>query len=209
MKKVLSLLLCTLFVLSFAACSKNKTENATTQETDTPIAQKTDAPATQQAETAVGTSNPNTVDNYTLGALVTINGETEFKLNGLRLDGNRSAPENNGKDTATTGIRSGFFLDERIEFYLDTDYRKPDSEDVKVLCVKHRPYSEYSDISFDSLLEEAAFTETFTEQPADASCFDPYVFSENFGEGNYDVLFTYKGEIVYYIVIQLTPETAS
>ena len=44
------------------------------------------------------------------------------------------------------------------------------------------------------------------QESEETSCFDPYVFSEEFGEGDYDVLFTYQGEIAYYLVINLTPE---
>jgi len=200
MKRWIVLLLCAAFLATFAACAKTQggSETETTDGGNT----------TQEATSEAVSQSPESTDNYTLGTLVTVNGNTPFKLNGLRLDGNRSASENNGKEFATQGIRAGFFLDERIAFYLDTDYRAPESEDVKVVCVPHRDFAEYEKMSFDAIAEKAAFTEIFTEQPADASCFDPYVSSEDFKEGDFDVLFTYQGEIVYYIVINLTPEQA-
>ena len=202
MKRFTALLICAVLVFLFAACSKTGGESVSND--DTTSAAQQEVTATSQA-----IENAESVDNYTLGTLVTVNGDTDFKLKGLRLDGNRSTAENNGKDFATEGIRSGFFLDERISFYLDTDYNNPDSEDVKIICLPHRAFEEYKKMTFDEMTEKAAFVETFTVQEADTACFDPYVFSEDFGEGDYDVLFTFKGEIVYYLIINLTSETVS
>ena len=197
MKKALAILLSCILAISFAACSKKESSESTDVQTE----------STQQISNSETTAQPSNDDNYTLGSLVTVNGETPFILNGLRLDGNRSASENNGKDYATEGIRSGFFLDERIAFYLDTDYSNEDSEDVKVICVPHRPFAEYEELNYEELTEQAAFIETFYgQEDTDISCFDPYVFSEDFGDGDYDVLFTYQGDIAYYTVINLTPE---
>ncbi len=204
MKKAFAIILCLAFVFSFAACGEKVQPEETAPASSE--AESESVPASQESETLPTYS---VEDNYTLGTLVTVNGETPFVINGLRLDGNRSATENNGKPYATEGIRSGFFLDERIGFYIDTPYSNPDSEDAKVLCLPHRPFDNYKNIPFDELAEEAAFCETFTgQEEPDFPCFDPYVFSEEFGEGDYDVLFTYQGEIVYYIVINLTPEIA-
>ena len=201
MKKGLALLLCAVLVCALAACSKAATEKETVPAGETETAQA------QTETTEVTTQATASVDNYTLGTLVTVNGNTPFKLNGLRLDGNRSATENNGKDFATENIRAGFWLDERIAFYLDTDYNNPDSEDVKVVCVPHRDITEYAEMTFDAILEEAAFVETFTGQEnPEEPCFDPFVFGEDFEEGDYDLLFTYQGNIAYYMVINLTSE---
>ncbi len=202
MKKALAIIICLALIFSFAACGKNAQPEETAPASSE--AESESVPASQENETLPSSAAE---DNYTLGTLVTINAETPFAISGLRLDGNRSATENNGKPYATEGIRSGFYLDERISFYIDTAYSNPDSEDAKVLCLPHRPFENYENIPFDELVEEAAFCETFTGQESEeVSCFDPYVFGEEFGEGDYDVLFTYKGEIVYYIVINLTPE---
>ena len=201
MKILLAIIICLALVFSFAACGKKAQPEETVPASE---AESESAPA--QGDETLPSSAAG--DNYTLGTLVTVNGETPFVINGLRLDGNRSAGENNGRPYATEGIRSGFFLDERISFYIDTPYSNPDSEDAKVLCLPHRSFDKYENIPFDELAEEAAFCETFTGQESEEiSCFDPYVFSEEFGEGDYDILFTYQDKIVYYIVINLTPET--
>ena len=201
MKKISAVIVCLTLMFSFAACGK-ETQPAETQ----PAPSETQSAAVP--EVTGETLPPATSEDYfILGTLVTVNGETPFVINGLRLDGNRSASENNGRPYAVQDIRSGFFLDERIAFYIDTPYSNPDSEDAKVLCLPHRPAEKYEGVSFEELAENAAFCETFTGQESDEySCFDPYVFSEDFGEGYYDVLFTYRGEIVYLLVIYLTPE---
>jgi len=202
MKKAFAIIICLALIFSLAACGGK----VQPEETE-PASSEAEITAASETETVTLPSSA-AEDNYTLGTLVTVNGETPFVINGLRLDGNRSAGENNGRPYATEGIRSGFFLDERISFYIDTPYSNPDSEDAKVLCLPHRSFNKYENIPFDELAEEAAFCETFTGQESEEiSCFDPYVFSEEFGEGDYDVLFTYQGGIVYYIVINLTPET--
>ena len=81
-------------------------------------------------------------------------------------------------------------------------------ERVCLICLPHRAFTEYEKTSFEDITENAAFVETFygMEEP-DYACFDPYVFSEDFTEGDYDILFTFKGEIAYYVVINLTSET--
>lgn len=201
MRKILAVSVCLALLFALASCVSNTDEAATT--TTAPVITESASPVPE--ETVTGTAAE---DNYTLGTLVTVNGETDFVLRGLRLDGNRSDSELNGKDFATEDIRAGFWLDERIEFYLDTDYNNPDSEDVKVICLPHHVFSEYEKMSFDEICEQAAFIETFTAQEdAEYSCFDPYVLSDDFSQGDYDILFTYKTEIVYYTVINLTPET--
>ena len=203
MKKTVIILLCLVLVSSFASCGKKAETAPVNSEPENIVSEPASETVTEQISQQTATE-----DNYTLGTLVTVNGDTEFVLKGLRLDGNRSAGENNGKDFATEGIRSGFWLDERISFYLDTDYSDADSEDVKVICLPHRAFTEYEKTSFEDITENAAFVETFygMEEP-DYACFDPYVFSEDFTEGDYDILFTFKGEIAYYVVINLTSET--
>lgn len=198
MKRIIAAFICFAFLFVLASCG-SKTDEPATDTTAPEITENNSF----QYETVTGVYAE---DNYTLGTLVTVNGETDFVLRGLRLDGNRSAGELNGKDFATEGIRSGFWLDERIEFYLDTDYNNPDSEDVKVICLPHHVFSEYEGMSFDEISEQAAFIETFTAQEPDTACFEPYVFGEEYLQGDYDILFTYKTEIVYYTVINLTQE---
>lgn len=208
MKKLIAFLLTATLVFSLSACGGKKEEPATAPvESVQPNEEEhTVEPETVQPTEGVSESVGNeSEDIYVTGVLVKTADEPEFVLSGLRLDGNRSNPEENGKDFAKAGIRNEFFLDERIEFYLDTDYIS-ETDDVKVVCLPHHPFDEYTDMSFDEIAEGAAFIETFYGQVDDTSCFDPYVFSEDFSEGDYDVLFTYKGKIVYYTIITLTPE---
>ena len=76
-----------------------------------------------------------------------------------------------------------------------------------MVCVPHRNITEYAEMTFDAITEEAAFVETFTgQEDPEWPCFEPYVQPNDFEEGDYDVLFTYQGKITYYLVINLTPE---
>lgn len=207
MKKLIAFLLAATLVFSFSACGgKNEEPSPVPVESVQPNQEEhTVEPETVEEVTVSESVGNETEDIYVTGVLVKTADEPEFVLSGLRLDGNRSNQDENGKDFAKAGIRNEFFLDERIEFYLDTDYIS-ETDDVKVVCLPHHPFDEYADMSFDEITEGAAFVETFYVQEPDVECFNPYVFSENFTEGDYDILFTYKGEIVYYTVITLTSE---
>jgi hypothetical protein len=142
-------------------------------------------------------------DSFVLGKLVTVNDGTPFRIDGLRLDGNLTDEEKNGRLPDTYGIRSNFVLNEKISFFIDTDYRNDDAEDVKTLCLKHRAFSRYRGMSAKELKEESAFIERFRAADEDMPNFRASVSDKKFDSGDYDIIFTYKGSIVYYVVVHI------
>ncbi len=107
------------------------------------------------------------------------------------------------------GINSSFYLNERIEMYLDTKY-VGDNENVKVLITPHKTIPEYDKMTVDDLVllaEEKGGSLEYTAPDFENYNYigDPYV-SLDYDEGKYDILFVYKGKVAYFININLTKE---
>ena len=146
--------------------------------------------------------------------------QKDFIINGLILIGNRHSYEvSNGEETIesfvkkgyqTKGINSSFYLNEYIEFYIDTDYSGSTS-DVKIITVPHKSVEEYEKMSLSKLedfsLENGGFVLEYKEPDKDNYKYvdNGYVNIDN-KEGKYDILFTYKGKLAYYLPITLTKE---
>lgn len=185
---------------------------------------------TNNTEENTNTNNENTMKeelsefNYTEGILHEIGyyGEQPlFTIDGIILVGNRHEyrGENDSmeiidflveKGYKKDEINSSFYLGEWIEFYIDTKYDGP-TEDVKILVVSHKPVEEYLKLSLSSLEEYANTNGGFVldyQKPDEEN--HKYVGSgyinADYPEGKYDILFAYKGKLVYYICIDLTKE---
>ena len=166
--------------------------------------------------------------DYRNGILTTIVDEnrnpkqTEFVIDGIILIGNRhSYLDTDDTDTILnnfvkegykkTGINSSFYLNEHIEMYLDTKYSGND-EDVKVLITPHNKVEEYEKMTSTELINLASEKGAVLDyQKPDVNnnkyIGDPYV-NADYPEGKYDILFTYKGKIAYFVTIDLTKEPA-
>ena len=169
--------------------------------------------------------NNNTSEfNYTEGILHEIGYFDEepspFVIDGIILIGNRHSYD--GREDVESvikyfvekgynkdNINSSFYLNEWIEFYIDTKYYgAPD--DVVIFAVPHKPIEEYLNMS-STELEEYASENGFVMQymmPEEDN--DKYVGSNfinmDLPEGKYTILFSYRGRLVYYICIDLTKE---
>ena len=175
------------------------------------------------------TSNKEVLEySYTNGVLTEIVDEdgnpkqTDFVIDGLILVGNRHSYS--GLDARADGtieilarkgykkegINSSFYLNEYIEFYIDTKYKGAE-EDVKILVTPHKTVEELQKMSFSKLEELAQNNGGFVldYQIPDEDNFkyvgNGYV-NMDYPEGKYDILFTYKGNIVYFINIDETKE---
>ena len=112
-------------------------------------------------------AHANTEYDYRTGVLYTMVDEekkpkqTDFTINGLFLIGNIHTYEGVGESEQvvdhfakqgfkTEGINSSFYLNEHIEFYLDTNYSGNDM-DVKIYIVPHHTVEEYAKMDFDKL----------------------------------------------------------
>ena len=146
---------------------------------------------------------------------------TDFTINGLILVGNRHGyegvdPESEGfmnklvaKGYLKTGINSSFYLNEWIEFYIDTPYVGPLAR-LSVFVVPYKPIEEYQELSFKKLLEtanEKGFNLTIDHIDKDNYNFmgEGYV-NLDYPEGKYVILFLYEQKIAYFVQIDLTKE---
>ena len=166
--------------------------------------------------------------NYRDGVLTQIVDEegnpkqTDFVIDGIILVGNRHSYE--GVDPESEGfmnklvargykkedIYSDFYLNEWIEFYIDTKYSGAES-DVKILITPHKTVEELEKMSLSKLEELAndngGYVIDYKTPEADNYKYvgNGYV-NMDYPEGKYDILFTYKGKLAYFININLTKE---
>lgn len=148
--------------------------------------------------------------------------QTDFVIDGIILVGNRHSyegvdPESEGfmnklvaKGYKKEGIYSDFYLNEWIEFYIDTKYSGAES-DVKILITPHKTVEELEKMSLSKLEELAndngGYVIDYKTPEADNYKYvgNGYV-NMDYPEGKYDILFTYKGKLAYFININLTKE---
>ena len=166
--------------------------------------------------------------NYRDGVLTQIVDEegnpkqTDFVIDGIILVGNRHSyegvdPESEGfmnklvaKGYKKEDIYSDFYLNEWIEFYIDTKYSGAES-DVKILITPHKTVEELEKMSLTKLEELAnengGYVIDYKTPEADNYKYvgNGYV-NMDYPEGKYDILFTYKGKLAYFININLTKE---
>ena len=147
--------------------------------------------------------------------------QTDFIIDGVILIGNRHdyidrddtmeyiqyfAQQGYKKE----GINSSFYLSEWIQFYIDTNYSKP-VDDVKIIVTPHKTVEELEVLSLNQLEdlanENGGFVLEYKTPDEENYKFvsEGYVHQES-QEGKYDILFTYKGKLAYFINIDLTKE---
>ena len=148
--------------------------------------------------------------------------QTDFVIDGIILVGNRHSyegipAEDKGimaalvkKGYNKDGIITSFYLNEWIEFYIDTKYSGAES-DVKILITPHKTVEELEKMSLTKLEELAndngGYVIDYKTPEADNYKYvgNGYV-NMDYPEGKYDILFTYKGKLAYFININLTKE---
>ena len=148
--------------------------------------------------------------------------QTDFVLDGIILVGNRHSyegvdPESEGfmnklvaKGYKKEGIYSDFYLNEWIEFYIDTKYSKS-VDDVKIIVTPHKTVEELEKLSLSKLeelaTENGGFVLDYKTPEADNYKYvgEGYV-NMDYPEGKYDILFTYKGKLAYFINVNLAKE---
>ena len=148
--------------------------------------------------------------------------QTDFVIDGIILVGNRHSYEGipaEGerimealvkKGYNKDGINTSFYLNEWIEFYIDTKYSGAES-DVKILITPHKTVEELEKMSLTKLEELAndngGFVLDYKTPEADNYKYvgNGYV-NMDYPEGKYDILFTYKGKLAYFININETKE---
>ena len=148
--------------------------------------------------------------------------QTDFVIDGIILVGNRHSyagleAESEGiieklasQGYKKEGINSSFYLNEWIEFYIDTNY-SGSPNDVKILITPHKTVEELEKLSLTKLEELANDNGGYVIDYKTPEV-DNYKYVGNgyvnmdYPEGKYDILFTYKGKLAYFININLTKE---
>ncbi|MBR6948845.1 MAG: hypothetical protein IKH54_01500 [Bacilli bacterium] len=107
------------------------------------------------------------------------------------------------------GINSSFYLNERIEIYVDTDYVGP-TGNLSIFITPHHKISEYDEMSFKEILKLANEKGTVVEyqyRDEENPTFvdNPYI-SEDLDVGTYDILFLYKEDIAYFMTIDVVKQ---
>ncbi|MBR1385697.1 MAG: hypothetical protein IJ568_02580 [Bacilli bacterium] len=147
--------------------------------------------------------------------------QTDFVIDGIILIGN--GHEYRGDDKTMEiidyfvekgynkeGINSSFYLNEWIEFYIDTKY-SGSANDVKIIVTPHKTVEELEKLSLTKLEELANENGGFVldyktpEEDNHKYVGNGYVNSD-YPVGKYDILFTYKGKLAYFININLAKE---
>ena len=227
MKKKVIFIICLvlaigLFVLT--GCGNKKEENKVTNN-NSQTTQKNGSTANTVVNNTNNTTYEYTYKDGTLTQIVDEEGnskQTDFVIDGVILVGNRHSyegvdPDSEGlmnklvaKGYKKEGINSSFYLNEYIEFYIDTKYTGSTS-DVKILVTPHKTVEELEKMSLSKLEELAndngGFVLDYKTPEADNYKYvgDGYV-NMDYPEGKYDILFTYKGKLAYFININETKE---
>ena len=147
--------------------------------------------------------------------------QNDFVIDGIILIGNRH--EYRGDDDTMgiidyfvqkgynkEGLNSSFYLNEWIEMYLDTKYTG-NTSDVKIVVVPHKKVEELELLSLTQLEELAdekgGFVMDYKTPEEDNHKYigNGYV-NADYPEGKYDILFTYKGKLAYFITVELVKE---
>ena len=147
--------------------------------------------------------------------------QTDFVIDGIILVGNRHEyrPENSTEEIIDylvkqgynkEGLNKDFYLGEWIEFYIDTKYSKP-VDDVKIIVAPHKTVEELEKLSLAKLEELATENGGFvldykTPEESEHKLVGSGYVHQDYKEGKYDILFTYKGKLAYFININLTKE---
>ena len=147
--------------------------------------------------------------------------QIDFVIDGIILVGNRHEyrPENSTEEIIDYFVKQGynkeglnkdFYLGEWIQFYIDTKY-SGSANDVKILVTPHKTVEELEKLSLTKLEELAnengGFVLDYKTPEADNYKYvgEGYV-NMDYPEGKYDILFTYKGKLAYFINVNLTKE---
>jgi len=215
MKKLIVLILALTLCLAFTACGKN--EGGTTTTTDTATETAVTPAATTSAEGEVAdetTTEHETVPKTTetsIGTLAAVSDKTDYAIRGMLITSGSGqhdygmAQQLAAKGYKTQGLSSEFYLNEWIEFYIDTDSK---AVPVSVYAVMHTDDADYSAMTQADLENIAAAS--VTELTPDAENYgylgSLYINPESNEPGTYDFLFVVGGAVRYVAELNISAE---
>ena len=218
MKKKITLTICIILILSLGlfvltGCG-NKKEEANPADTQT--IQTGEATSNEEENVSKNEASNYTYKDGVLTQIVDEKGnpkQTDFVIDGIILVGNRHSDYSIESllvdGYKTTDINSSFYLNEQIEFYLDTKYSGKES-DVNILVTPHDTIENYEKMSFSEILdiaqEKGFYIDYRTPEKDNYNYIGNGYVSLDYPKGKYDILFLYKGKLAYFINIDLTDE---
>ena len=146
--------------------------------------------------------------------------QKDFVIDGIILSGNRHFYNSENADGnieylsrqgyKKEGLNKDFYLNEWIEIYIDTKY-SGSSNDVKILITPHKTVEELEKMSYSKLEELATDNGGYvidykTPEENNYKYVGNGYVNMDYPEGKYDILFTYKGKLAYFININETKE---
>ncbi len=202
MKRILTIFLALLMIVSLAACGKTGNDisgrgNSTSEAT---AGNDPGSGSASDSGGQSGDSNPEGAKLTGKLTLIDLDDRDPSILRGVRIKGLSVGSEQdiNGKDSSLTDVRCVFELDEWIEFYPDTDAQYY----LRVWVLKHRDDQEYyNKCKFSDLMPNfAAYCDLHypvdEEKPDEWYWGNFYLNHEEQAAGYYDFVFTYEGKAI-------------
>ena len=210
MKKILTLALALLLLVSLVACAGNNTGNSGTNQPTNNTGEN------QQTGDNTGSNTGNAEGAKLTGKLNLINLDDRDPsvLRGVIIKGNCAGTADgfNNRESSLTDVRCIFELNEWIEFYPDTDKEYA----LRVWILKHRDDQEYyNKAKFSDLMPNFAnycdlHYPVDEEKPDEWNWGSFYLHQDECEPGYYDFVFTYEGKAIatlltrFYAVNELT-----
>lgn len=202
MKRILTLTLVLLMLVSMVACGNNSSGN---NSTNTPASSGENHPSGNESGSGNGdaSQNGNNAEAAKLTGklnLINLDDRDPSVLRGVTIKGNHAGSYDgiNGKESSLTDVRCIFELNEWVYFYPDTDA----TYGLRVWILKHRDDQEYYNKAKFSDLDPNFANYCDLHYPEDAENPDEtewgsfYLNKEECEPGYYDFVFTYEGKAI-------------
>jgi len=210
MKKIITIALALLMVVSLVACG---IVNNNQSGTNTPSNQQGNNASDNQGSNNGNNQGDNTADETKLTGklnLINLDDRDPSVLRGVTIEGNcaGTAEGFNNKEKSLTDVRCIFELNEWVEFYPDTDKEYA----LRVWILKHRDDQEYyNTCKFSDLMPNFA-NYCDLHYPADEENPDEwqwgsfYLNKDECEPGYYDFVFTYEGKAIAILLTRFYAE---
>jgi hypothetical protein len=200
MKKIITIALALLMVISLVACG---TAGNNQGGTNTPSNQQGNNASDSQGSNNGNNQGNNTAEGAKLNGklnLINLDDRDPSVLRGVTIKGNcaGTAEGFNNKEKSLTDVRCIFELNEWVEFYPDTDKEYA----LRVWILKHRDDQEYyNTCKFSDLMPNfASFCDLHypadEEKPDECTWGSFYLNKDECKPGYYDFVFTYEGKAI-------------
>ena len=207
MKKILTVVLALLMIVSLVACGKTNNNNSNQGNNNSANSTSDNSQSENNSGNESGNSNTSQSGNNAEAAKVTgkmniinLDDRDPSVLRGIIVKGNCAGTADgfNNRESSLTDVRCIFELNEWIEFYPDTDA----TYGLRVWILKHRDDQEYYNKAKFSDLDPNFVNYCDLHYPEDAENPDEwywgnfYLHPEECEPGYYDFVFTYEGKAI-------------